>query len=521
MSQIDVIKESVEYEQLLKEESNELQLRGEFLIPDTHPDVQEIISVDARSVITSKELSGDKIFIEGNVEYSVLYLAREEEGLVVNSVTYNDKFTSHVEALDPEHRISCEVDCAIEHIEGKIINERKVAMEGAMKLKTQCYKNSKIDFLKDITGLKDIQILKNKEMIDKIAGKKEIELAGKGTVIVGMDKPQIGKVLKFTLNLHKKDIKLYEDKAAATCFCKVYVLYRSADGRELVTIEDDIYLNKEDEIVGISSDMVPYYDFMLVEHECKVGEDDLGEYRKLDINLLARADLKVMKKEEIDLIKDAYSPSTKIQISKDEAKIGIVQGQESGEIIVKENLQIPEGMPQANNIVSVNGNVVITDTKIADGKVKVEGVVKTEVVYKAEESEKEVGKVKGEIPFKIALDIPNAMENMKGIVKAFLENIQASIEGNSVAIKATISAIAKVIYNAAKQWISTVESTEEEMPKKKASITIYVIQPGDTLWSLSKKHCTTVSDLVKLNNIEEKDGLKTGCKMLIPGRAIV
>lgn len=521
MSQIDVIRESVEYEQLLREDSSELTLRGEFLIPDTHPDVQEIISVDAKTIITGKETLGDRILIEGTIEYSVLYLAREEEGLVVNSVTYNDKFNNYIEALDSEHRVSCEANCIIEHIEGKIINERKVAIEGAMSIKSQCYKNSQLDFLKDVTGLKDVQILKSKEVIDKIAAKKEFDLSGKGTLVIGMDKPQVGKILKVSLNLHKKDVKLYEDKVGASCFCKVDLLYRAADGRELVAIEDDIYLNREEEVVGVTSEMAVYSDFNIINNEVNVREDDLGEARNIDLDLLTRVDLKVVQKEEVDLIKDAYSPSTKIELNNDEAQIGIVQGQEMGEVIVKDNISIEENKPEPMSIISTKGNVLIKDNKVMSGKVFVEGVLKVEVIYKTDDVEKEVAKICGEIPFKTSLDIPNVLENMKGIVSAFIENIQASIEGKTIAIKATVTTIAKAIYNAAKKWVSALETIEGEVQQKVASIIIYVIQVGDTLWSLAKKYSTTVMDLIKLNNLDEKETLKPGCKLLIPGRAII
>lgn len=62
---------------------------------------------------------------------------------------------------------------------------------------------------------------------------------------------------------------------------------------------------------------------------------------------------------------------------------------------------------------------------------------------------------------------------------------------------------------------------EDELQKKVASIIIYVIQAGDTLWSLAKKYSTTVMDLVKLNDLDEKETLKPGCKLLIPGRAVI
>ena len=87
MSDIDVIKENVQFEQLIRENSSNIVLKDEYLIPDTHPDVQEILCIESRPVIISKEVVGDKIVLEGKVEYTAIYLARED-GLVANSVSY-------------------------------------------------------------------------------------------------------------------------------------------------------------------------------------------------------------------------------------------------------------------------------------------------------------------------------------------------------------------------------------------------------------------------------------------------
>ena len=51
MSQIDVIKENVQYEQLLRESTGSNILKGEYLIKDSHPDVHEILGVDAKATV--------------------------------------------------------------------------------------------------------------------------------------------------------------------------------------------------------------------------------------------------------------------------------------------------------------------------------------------------------------------------------------------------------------------------------------------------------------------------------------
>ena len=98
MSKIDVIKENVQFQQLIRENSSTSILKDEYLIPDTHPDVQQILSVEARPVINNKEVLGDKVMVEGKVEYSVLYIPREDN-MMVNSVSYAEKFTNYLDLV--------------------------------------------------------------------------------------------------------------------------------------------------------------------------------------------------------------------------------------------------------------------------------------------------------------------------------------------------------------------------------------------------------------------------------------
>ena len=58
-----------------------------------------------------------------------------------------------------------------------------------------------------------------------------------------------------------------------------------------------------------------------------------------------------------------------------------------------------------------------------------------------------------------------------------------------------------------------------EVKEKQASIIIYIVSDGDTLWKLAKRYNTTVSELERLNELEDVNNIKAGDKLIIPGRA--
>jgi LysM repeat protein len=519
MADIDIIKENVQFEQLLRENNTNTVLKDEYLIPDTHPDVQEILTVEARPTIVNKELIGDKIVIEGKVEYTVIYLARED-GFVANSVNYNQNFTNSIDLNQSENRVICEATCNVEHIEANIMNERKIAIQGIITIDWELYKSNEFEFVKDIEGNDNVEVLKKTEAINKISATEDVELTGKSMIRVGMDKPQINKILKCSLLLHKKEIKITEDKIYLGCYCKLNILYKGEDSKDIIPLEDDIYLSKEEEIDGITSDMIPTVSYEISNNDLMLEEDDLGEIRIINDEVIVKANVKIFSKENIDTIRDAYSTNCLLNLKKDEHEVGILHGANNSESVIKYNIQLKDNDLRPEHIISANGTVILTDKQVMNDRVVIEGIIKTDILYKTTDEDKYLANVKAEIPFTAMIDILGANENMKSIVKGNLENIDASIEGNSIAIKATVVLSGKVLYEMNKEFISDVIEEEGDVPEKKASITIYVVGEGDTFWNLAKKYNTTVSDLIKINKVEDPEHIEEGQKLIIPGRAI-
>jgi len=113
------------------------------------------------------------------------------------------------------------------------------------------------------------------------------------------------------------------------------------------------------------------------------------------------------------------------------------------------------------------------------------------------------------------------MDNMDAITKVYLEMLEASVEVGNISIRAIVRAQCKVCYNAKKKFLVDLQASENEVPKKKASIIIYVVQPGDTLWQIAKKYFTTKEEIMAINDMAENADIKPTQKLIIPGRAVV
>lgn len=526
MSQIDAIKDIVRYEQILRESATNHVLKGEYLIRDSqYPDMKEVLGVDAKATITNKEILGDKVMIEGQVNYIVFYLPKDEIVLEtpsnkIHSVVFTDKFANYLDLESDEHNILCDVECEIEHIAADWMNERKVGIDGVMIFKWEIYKNGEFEYVKDVEGKEDVQIKRKDESINCLKGEKDLDLNGKTILKVTMDKPEIEEILKCSMNIYKKEVKLVEDKVYVGCYCKIQLLYKGKENRELITLKDDVYLSKEEEMPGISQDMIPEFNVDVKDYQCAINLDDLGENRVADVEFMALGKLKVYSKDKILMLEDVYSPSMNIDIEKSEKEFGSIHSILNIDAMVKDNIDLKNPEDRAEQIVCITGTPLVTDKAVEDEKVKVQGLLKVSAIYKISGEDLNYGMITAELPFAAMVDVKDIKKGMTAIIKPSLENMDSNIEGSSISIKANISLAIKVCYKAKKRYVTNIIEGPTEAKEKKASITIYVVGKGDTLWDLAKKYNTTIDELVKLNALDTSEGIKQGDKIMIAGRAI-
>ena len=73
----------------------------------------------------------------------------------------------------------------------------------------------------------------------------------------------------------------------------------------------------------------------------------------------------------------------------------------------------------------------------------------------------------GEIPFTSVIDLKGTKPDMVALCKVHLENLDATIEANTIGVRATLSVLVKVCYKVNKEWIvDIVEGGKKRNAKK-------------------------------------------------------
>jgi len=147
---VDLLKDNIEYEQLLGQNATDMVVKEEYVIPDTLPDVNEVLTLDAKPMVTNKEVSNGKVNVEGQIQFIVLYMAKEDEATEAHPVTYNYKFATTMDMNGATPDMICEIDVCMEHINCIIINERKIGIQGVMSFNCNAFKMNNFEIVKDV-----------------------------------------------------------------------------------------------------------------------------------------------------------------------------------------------------------------------------------------------------------------------------------------------------------------------------------------------------------------------------------
>ena len=124
--------------------------------------------------------------------------------------------------------------------------------------------------------------------------------------------------------------------------------------------------------------------------------------------------------------------------------------------------------------------------------------------------------LKAQLPYKYEMEIPGIMPEDMADAQVSLEQLQAIIlDGEEVDVKAVL--VFHVTALRQKEYMLVSEIKAEPLDSKVLSalpgMVIYMVKPGDNLWSIGKRYHVSVDRLKKMNEL-------TG-DLIVPGQKLI
>ncbi len=332
------------------------------------------------------------------------------------------------------------------------------------------------------------------------------DVLGQETVRIreDMSVPNIAGVLRASGACQIRDIRVGGDTAVSEGTLTVTALAVGADGKLMQLVQHvPVTLETEADAAGRNTASA----IATAEVE-SLGLAPIGENSGL-MSVEARIAVRVEapRMETITLPQDAYAPSLPLSCVREEAQL-LLRGETACfRFGASETLSIPDGMPECYRVAYCAARPVVTSASVEDGRLAVEGLLFTRVLYQTE----------GGMLYAFTEDIPFRSENSgagafpEARAQVRMVSATASGAGRSVEFSYTIQISAQpyaVVKTAAVTGME--ECPQQACPR---GIVIYFAGEGETLFDVGRRF-----NLPRKRLLDTNPGLS---EMLADGQKLV
>ncbi|GFR35378.1 DUF3794 and LysM peptidoglycan-binding domain-containing protein [Thermobrachium celere] len=517
---LELIRDMLSYERIISEGSSQTMVSGDIVIDEMNPEIDKILSVDGEVTSVETTVLEDKVLVDGRMSFKILYASRGERA-VVKIQKADTNFKHYVQAPMAAPNMVCKVVPSIETLEYEIVSDKKLKVNAVVVLKAVVFEKCQVETIVDIKG-QDLQSLKDTMKVCEFVSDDTSKVIVKGNLELPQEKGEFANILKLSAHVHKKDILIQDGKLVVNACVLSRVLFETTNN-VLMSQDVDIAFTNEVMIEKLKPNMKCDVSFRITDVDYKVLENEAGAKQNLEIQISLDVNVKTYNERTIERTVDAFTSTSRFEFIRDNINSIGYYGEGVDSQTIKERITIDDELEGIRDIVYVDAKPILTEVKIVEDKVVCDGVLDVCAVYRAEKEEEELVSYREEIPFKAAVSIDGAKIDMIEDAVVNLEYLSFDkASQREIDIKAIVEVVAKLYNKMGFDIVKNIEEIDiEDSLKNMPSLVLYVVQPKDTLWKIAKKYCTSVDDIVKLNDIENPDLIMPGMKLLIPKKGFM
>lgn len=489
---------------------------ADIIVPDVKPDIKKVLQVDANTVILSKECENDKITVEAKVGLNILYIGEDD---TVKSINSTQNFTHYIDAKGAMSGMEIELEGDVENIEFETINSRKISVRTLIGLDARVVMPLDIKVITDVSG-GTFETLRKKINPYNVISRVEENMPVREKLEIPAGKPSIANVLKIDGRVKGSEFKVAANKLIIKGTLCVTTLYLGDMDENIIQfMEHEMPFTEIIDAPGTDEGMAADVDLLVNEMSYDIEEDSDGDSRILiadaNVNVVGR----VSQQNELDIIEDIYSTEENLCVAKSTAMLDRMVADNKVQITLNETASIPDDMPEIIQVYNVITKPFLSNTRVEGGKIVVEGIIDTYILYLSDDIECPIYTYKHEQKFSQYIDAENVSDDMFCDARIDVDNVSFNIGlGREIQLRFILSIGAKVICTDKIEYVNDVTVSDEiaEAVKPKCSIKIYFVQKGDRLWDIAKKYKTTTDKIKSVNDITEDAELIIGKQIIIP-----
>lgn len=515
---MEILKKDITIDKKVGLEINQVLVEGDIIVPDTKPDINMVLEANGKAYINNKDIANERISFKGNLDINILFIAKGENK-PIHSMNATYPINDFINMDNITNDMTVFTICNVTNLDYKLINDRKVSFRAILDVVTEVIGKDSFEIVENIDGLPSEQMKITKMNMNKIICSKFDKFNIKEEIELANGRPNISEILDISFNILNKDVRVLSDKITISGDMKASVLYKGEDDDSIITyFEQETHFNGSFGVENAEENMIGDVYLDIQEKNIKILENDDGEDRIISIDACVGCNIKVSYDEEIGVLEDAYALDSDIELEKNNQLYPVLVCKNKNQTSLKDIIKLDENCPPILQILKITGKPILDNVQSLDDKVVAEGIVECKILYITNDDEYPLYCFNAVMPYQQTIDAKGSTAHTNTNVNVILENININmVSDKDVEIRCSINFDTCITKQNDIAFITNVIFNEQNREKLEqiASITMYIVQDGDTLWNLSKKFNTTIGDIVSLNEIDSQNEVNIGQKLII------
>lgn len=512
---MELIKNRIRMNKMTGNETTQITLDDDYMIPDSNPAIGRIIKESGTVKIESVKAGEGKVRVFGSLEFKVLYVG-DNTSQIYNysgSIPFEENINMDNVSEDDVVSVSTELD----DLRAEIINPVKISIKAIITLRVISENIYDEDVTVDIIDKDPIDYLQQSmDMVSLVVNKKDT-FRIKDDIDIPANKPDMYRIIWDTVQLKSVNTKLLDGMINITGELSVFVMYLPEDDSAPIQWVDTV-LNFAGtvELKEASEDLISNIVVSIQNMNVQINPDANGEQRLLAVEGVLNLDIKIYGEEQVKMIRELYSPYKELETVTKNSNYESLLIKNSSRIKVSEKISGINDDGHILQICSSEAGVKIDEMSITDDGISVDGVVCVSVLYISSDDKCPINCAKGTFPVTSNIEVPGIKSDSIYYLNPRIEQMSANmVSSDEIDVKANVIIDVMVFDNIEKCIISDVITHPLDIGKirKMPGIVGYVVQSGDTLWSIAKENYTTVSNIREVN--------KLGSNQVQPGDKLV
>lgn len=479
----------------------------DFVLPDYYPDIAAVLKCTLKPVIQSKQLSGDRMIIDGTAIIQVLYL--DEARKCVRCCEFTKPFTSTFSVKPVSGNPIIWASAKSDYVNCRATSPRRFDIHGSFSVKLKIQAEGGNEVISALSG-ETVFTRKNVVTYSVPAASAEKTFSINEVLDIGQGKPPAEALIRGEAVPVLEDCKLLANKAIVkgTLYLKNLYISDLTTG-EMQKVRHEIPFSQIIDIDGLDEEWQCNVCLEVTSSDVHITVNQNGENRLLEVNMKVMATVQCYRTGMAEIVTDAYSTRYPLQLETQRVDTEHLTAIQTDTSAIKETIDLP-----ADGISSIEDiwcDVQPVSESCENGKSHINGRLMIYMLTK--DSDGNISFY--ERPNDFTLDYDDNCSNISTDLTVM--DVDYTMAGSSkIEMKVQLGTTRRCFNMESTNAVTTVSADENAaFPQEKAALKIYFANSGESLWEVAKA-CHTSMDAVMEENALASDVLSKDAMLLVP-----